>query len=114
MKRRHFLQLAELAGISAASLRGTPAAAAIDRQPSPAPSAHQTTAEILVETLIAWGAPFVFGVVGDGINSIIEALRRRQDRIRYVGVRHEEAAAVMAAGVAKDTGSPGRLGGTTS
>jgi pyruvate dehydrogenase (quinone) len=36
----------------------------------------------VVETLIAWGATNVFGVVGDGINSIIEALRKRRDRIR--------------------------------
>ena len=45
-----------------------------------------------------------FGIVGDGINSIIEALRKRQDRIRYIGVRHEEAAAFMASGYAKHTG----------
>jgi pyruvate dehydrogenase (quinone) len=52
-------------------------------------------------------------VVGDGINSIIEALRKRQDRIKYIGVRHEEAAAFMASGFAKHTGQLGVCVGTT-
>src|SRR6202161_2611505 len=67
----------------------------------------------MVETLISWGATHCFGVVGDGINSIIEALRKRQDQIRYVGVRHEEAAAFMASGWAKHTGGLGVCVGTT-
>ena len=49
----------------------------------------------------------IFGLPGDGINGIIEALRRRQDRIRFVQVRHEEAAAFMACGYAKFTGKLG-------
>ncbi|MBV9458950.1 MAG: pyruvate oxidase [Bradyrhizobium sp.] len=73
----------------------------------------QNTADILVETLIAWGATHAFGIVGDGINSIIEALRKRSDRIRYIGVRHEEAAAFMASGFAKHTGRLGVCVGTT-
>jgi pyruvate dehydrogenase (quinone) len=77
------------------------------------PAADATTADILVETLITWGAPFVFGVVGDGINPIVESLRKRQDRIRYIGVRHEEAAAFMASGFAKHTGKLGVCVGTT-
>ena len=52
-------------------------------------------------------------MVGDGINSIIEALRKRQDRIKYIGVRHEEAAAFMASGFAKHTGQLGVCVGTT-
>ena len=46
----------------------------------------------------------VFGLIGDGINPIIEALRKRQDQIRFISVRHEEAAAFMASGYAKYTG----------
>jgi hypothetical protein len=46
-----------------------------------------TTSDILVETLIDWGATNVFGIVGDGIN-LIEALRKRQDRIRRGGHLH--------------------------
>src|ERR1700733_6962589 len=52
----------------------------ISTQPSLEFAADLTTADIMVETLIAWGATHCFGVVGDGINSIIEALRKRQDR----------------------------------
>jgi pyruvate dehydrogenase (quinone) len=74
---------------------------------------NPNTADILIETLIAWGATHVFGVVGDGINSIIEALRRRQDRISYIGVRHDQAAAFMASGFAKHTGRLGVCVGTT-
>src|SRR5580693_5576184 len=85
----------------------------ISTQPSLEFAADLTTADIMVETLIAWGATHCFGIVGDGINSIIEALRKRQDRIRYIGVRHEEAAALMAVGFAKHTGRLGVCVGTT-
>src|ERR1700744_3220278 len=77
------------------------------------PSGDMKTSDILVETLMDSGATHVFGIVGDGINSIIEALRKRQDRIRYIGVRHEEAAAFMACGWAKHTGRLGVCVGTT-
>ena len=64
-------------------------------------------AELLVERLIDWGVDTVFGIPGDGINGITEGLRRNQDKIRFVLVHHEEAAAFMATGYAKSTG---RLG----
>ena len=64
-------------------------------------------AELLVERLADWGVDTVFGLPGDGINGIMEALRRHQDRIRFVLVHHEEAAAFMACAHAKVTG---RLG----
>src|SRR6266576_4395501 len=63
--------------------------------------------ELLVERLIDWGVDTVFGLPGDGINGIMEGLRRNEDRIRFVLVAHEEAAAFMATGYAKSTG---RLG----
>src|SRR5262245_66513345 len=66
-----------------------------------------TAADVLVETIADWGVEVVFGLPGDGINGIMEALRTRRDRIRFVQVRHEEAAAFMACGYAKFTG---RLG----
>ena len=66
-----------------------------------------TTADILIETIQDWGVEVVFGLPGDGINAIMEALRRRRDRIRFVQVRHEESAAFMACAYAKFTG---RLG----
>jgi pyruvate dehydrogenase (quinone) len=43
----------------------------------------------------------IFGFPGDGVNGIFEALRTRQDRIRFIQVRHEEAAAFAACGYAK-------------
>src|SRR5204863_501064 len=67
----------------------------------------QTAADVLVETLIDWEVEVVFGLPGDGINGIMEALRKRQNDIRFIQVRHEEAAAFMACGYAKYTG---RLG----
>jgi pyruvate dehydrogenase (quinone)/pyruvate oxidase len=66
-----------------------------------------TAAQILVDTLIDWDVEVVFGLPGDGINGIMEALRKRQDKIRFIQVRHEESAAFMACGYAKYTG---RLG----
>jgi len=66
-----------------------------------------TTADILIDTLIAWEVPVVFGLPGDGINGIMEALRTRQDKIRFVQVRHEESAAFMATAYAKWTGKLG-------
>src|ERR1041384_7848377 len=66
-----------------------------------------TASDILIETIHDWGVDVVFGLPGDGINGIMEALRTRRDRIRFVQVRHEEAAAFMACGYAKFTG---RLG----
>jgi pyruvate dehydrogenase (quinone)/pyruvate oxidase len=66
-----------------------------------------TAADVLVETLLDWGVDTVFGIPGDGINGIIEAFRKRQDKIRFIQVRHEEAAAFAACGYAKFTG---RLG----
>jgi pyruvate dehydrogenase (quinone)/pyruvate oxidase len=67
----------------------------------------RTTADVLVDRLLDWGVRVVFGLPGDGINGVMEALRTRQDRISFVQVRHEEAAAFMATGYAKYTGELG-------
>ena len=67
----------------------------------------KTGGDILVETLIAWGVDTIFGIPGDGINGVFEALRQREDQIRFVQTRHEEAAAYAACAYAKVTG---RLG----
>src|SRR5947208_11562334 len=66
-----------------------------------------TAAQILIDTLIDWGVDVVFGLPGDGINGIMEALRQRQEQINFILVRHEEAAAFMACGYAKYTGQLG-------
>lgn len=68
-----------------------------------------TTAEILIDTLTEWGVDTIFGIPGDWINGIMEAIRKRQEegKMRFIQVRHEESAAFMACGYGKFTG---RLG----
>jgi len=67
----------------------------------------ETAADILIDTIYDWGVDVVFGLPGDGINGIMEALRKRQHRIQFVQVRHEESAAFMACAYAKLTGKLG-------
>src|SRR5690348_16353919 len=66
-----------------------------------------TASDVLIETIHDWGVNVVFGLPGDGIDGIMEALRKYQDKVRFIHVRHEEAAAFMACAYAKYTG---RLG----
>jgi thiamine pyrophosphate-dependent acetolactate synthase large subunit-like protein len=70
-------------------------------------------ADILVDCLISWGVDTIFGIPGDGINGVMEALRAREDRIRFIQVRHEESAALMACAHAKWTGRLGCCLATT-
>src|SRR5919109_889322 len=65
------------------------------------------TSDIVAESLFDWGIDVIFGLPGDGINGFIEALRRRQAKIKFVLVRHEESAAFMACAYAKYTGKLG-------
>src|ERR671928_2145188 len=67
----------------------------------------KTVADLIIERLIRWGVNTVFGLPGDGINGLFEALRTHADRIQFIQVRHEEAAAFAACGYAKHSG---RLG----
>ena len=118
--RRDFMRWSSTAGLvaGAAAVDGV-AAQTIDSphvitQPAPTRAGDERdTADIVVETLIVWGVTHVFGIVGDGINPIIEALRKRQDRIAFVNVRHEESAAFMATSLAKHTGRLGVCLATT-
>jgi len=66
-----------------------------------------TASDLFVERLMDWGVDTVFGLPGDGINGFMEALRTRQDRMRYVHVRHEEVGAMAAVGYARVTGKLG-------
>jgi len=70
-------------------------------------SSAKTVGELLIERLSEWGIDTVFGFPGDGVNGIFEGLRTHQDKVRFIQVRHEEAAAFAACGYAKYTG---RLG----
>ncbi|WP_419814986.1 thiamine pyrophosphate-dependent enzyme [Glacieibacterium sp.] len=71
-----------------------------------------TIAELLVETLAEIGVRQVFGVVGDALNPFTDAIRK-QKVIEWIGVRHEEGAALAAAGQAKLTGRLAVCCGTT-
>ncbi|HEY6884320.1 MAG TPA: thiamine pyrophosphate-dependent enzyme [Nitrososphaeraceae archaeon] len=68
---------------------------------------NMRTADIVAEALIDWNVDTIFGLPGDGINGFMEALRTRQDKIRFVLVRHEESAAFMACAYSKYTGKLG-------
>ncbi|UAK26339.1 thiamine pyrophosphate-binding protein [Sphingomonas nostoxanthinifaciens] len=72
----------------------------------------QNVAELLVDTLARIGVRQIFGIVGDALNPFTDALRR-DGRIQWIGVRHEEGAALAAAGQAKLTGQLGVCCGTT-
>lgn len=67
----------------------------------------QIASEALAQRLIDWGVDTVFGLPGDGINGIMEGLRRHAGKLRFVLVHHEEAAAFMATAHAKATGKIG-------
>lgn len=66
-----------------------------------------TVADLIVERLINWGVEVIFGLPGDGVDGMFEALRTHRDKLKFIQVRHEEAAAFAAVGYAKYTG---RLG----
>src|SRR6202161_1164878 len=71
----------------------------------------QTVADILVGTLPQLGVKHIFGLIGDSLNPLADAVRR--SKIEWVGVRHEEGAALAAAGQAKLTGNLAVCAGTT-
>ena len=71
----------------------------------------QTVADILVEVLQKIGVRQIFGLIGDSLNPLADAVRRSD--LEWIGVRHEEGAALAAAGQAKLTGRLGVCCGTT-
>ena len=64
---------------------------------------EMTIAEMIVEALAEYGVSEFWGVVGDALNPVVDAIRR-EDRIEWVGVRHEEAGAFAASAQAQLTG----------
>jgi pyruvate dehydrogenase (quinone) len=62
-----------------------------------------TVAEQIVKTLVEAGVKRVYGIVGDSLNGIIDAIRR-EGSIQWMHVRHEEVAAFAAGGDAHVTG----------
>jgi thiamine pyrophosphate-dependent acetolactate synthase large subunit-like protein len=71
----------------------------------------QTVADVLVGVLELSGVKQIFGLIGDSLNPLADAIRRSQ--IEWIGVRHEEGAALAAAGQAKLTGRLAVCAGTT-
>src|SRR6201992_3109966 len=71
----------------------------------------QTVAGTLVDTLEKIGGKQIFALIGDPLNPLADAVRKSQ--IEWIGVRHEEGAALAAAGQAKLTGRIGVCAGTT-
>jgi pyruvate dehydrogenase (quinone) len=67
----------------------------------------QTVSDFLVQRLKEWGVQHLYGYSGDGINGILGALDRAGNEPRFIQVRHEESAALMACAHAKFTDSPG-------
>src|SRR4051795_6538369 len=72
------------------------------------PPPARTVADVLVETLVAWGVRAFFGMVGHSNLGFAEALRRAEARgeLTFMGVRHEGAAAFAASAYGKLTGRP--------
>ena len=63
----------------------------------------QTVAEVFLDTLAAAGVKRIYGVVGDSLNGLIDVLRK-QKKIEWVHVRHEEVAAFAAGADAQLSG----------
>src|SRR6202522_518645 len=71
----------------------------------------KTVSEVVVGVLEQIGVKQIFGLIGDSLNPLADAVRR--SKIEWIGVRHEEGAALAAAGQAKLTGRLGVCAGTT-
>src|SRR5678816_2112719 len=86
-----------------------------DRLPSPGEfiinqkrsTMAQNVAEFTIERLSEWGIKRIYGYPGDGINGLMGALRKAEDKMEFIQVRHEENAAFMATAHAKFTDEVG-------
>ncbi|GGI44800.1 pyruvate dehydrogenase (quinone) [Agromyces flavus] len=80
--------------------------------PNEQDSQDPTVADAIVARLVEWGVDRIFGYSGDGINGVMQALRRSDDAPEFVQARHEETAAFMAVAHAKYTGRVGVVAAT--
>jgi pyruvate dehydrogenase (quinone) len=71
----------------------------------------KTVADVLVGALEEIGVQQIFALIGDSLNPLADAVRRSS--IEWIGVRHEEGAALAASGQAKLTGKLAVCAGTT-
>jgi len=65
-----------------------------------------TGGQIVVESLLQAGIPYVTGIPGHGCLGLVDALRRRRDRLPVIQVRHEQAAVHLADGYFRVAGRP--------
>jgi pyruvate oxidase len=70
---------------------------------SEAVTKDRTVSEVLIDQLSAWGVSYVFGVPGTSTLGVVDAIRKNP-RVKYIQVRHEQAAAFMASAYGKLTG----------
>ncbi|MBD0289526.1 MAG: thiamine pyrophosphate-requiring protein, partial [Flavisolibacter sp.] len=67
----------------------------------------KTVSDYIINRLSDWGIKRIYGYPGDGINGLMGAVSRAEEKIEFIQVRHEESAAFMACAHAKFTGEPG-------
>ena len=74
----------------------------------PIPAHEETVSDVMIETMINWGINSVFGMVGHSNLAVADAMRRfeKKGKLKFIGIRHEGAAAFAASGYAKLTGKP--------
>lgn len=60
--------------------------------------------DALVKALSNWGIDHVYGIPGDTIDTVVDALKSAKDKIKFYQVRHEEVASLAARSYAKLTG----------
>ena len=66
-----------------------------------------TVSDFIVKRLHEWGVERIYGFPGDGINGLMGALNRHEEKVRFIQTRHEEEASFMATAHAKFTGEVG-------
>jgi pyruvate oxidase/acetolactate synthase-1/2/3 large subunit len=62
-----------------------------------------TVSEVMVDQMAEWGIQYVFGIPGTSSLGVVDAIRQ-EDRLKYIQVRHEQTAAMMASAYGKLTG----------
>jgi pyruvate oxidase len=74
----------------------------------PAAEHERTVCDVMVETMVNWGVTRVFGMVGHSNLGLADAIRRQEEAggLKYIGIRHEGAAAFAASAYGKLTGKP--------
>jgi hypothetical protein len=94
----HFLDLAISDNPETRIAKANPSATVIWTKSRGELAMAKTVADLVIERLIGWGVKTIFSLPGDGINGMFEALRTHREKLKYVQVRHEEAAAFAACG----------------